>query len=118
MSAKNLSILMMLSVLIAVVELIRRERLTFKYACAWIMVCVGGLFFAYFDRHLVGISTALGFKLPSNFIFFTVSCAFMFLSLILTIFLCRQNERNDRIAQRLGILEHEIEEMKKPKENI
>ena len=37
---------------------------------------------------------------------------FVFLSLLLTVFLCQQNRRNDRMAQKIGILELEIKEMK------
>ena len=36
----------------------------------------------------------------------------VFLTLSLTIFLCQQNIRNDQMAQKIGLLEQEVEELK------
>lgn len=55
----------------------------------------------------------LGFELPSNFIFFALFCVFVFLSLLLTVFLCQQNSRNDVMAQKIALLEFELKELKK-----
>ena len=78
----------------------------------WLMVLSWAIFLAVFDRHLYRLSAWFGFRLPSNFIFFVVLGGFVFLSLVLTIFLCQQNSRNDTIAQKLGILEQELEQLK------
>lgn len=112
MNARFLSILLSLSVLLFVIELIRREKLTFKYAMGWLIILSLALFFAFFDRYLYALSSLLGFHLPSNFIFFVILGGFVFLSLVLTILLCQQNSRNDTIAQKMGILENELEDLK------
>lgn len=116
MNVRFLAIAVSLLLLVLIVELVRRERLTFKYAAGWIFVALGGLGLAVFDRILADVAARLGFQLASNFIFFSVLCAFVFLSLLLTIFLCQQNARNDRMAQRIGLLEYEVEELKKRRE--
>ncbi len=113
MSTKILSILFALSILVFIIELARREKLSFKYAIAWICVSLSAVFFAVFDNVLNSVSTGLGFQLTSNFVFFAILCSFVFLSLLLTIFLCQQNHRNDKMAQKLGLLEHELETLKK-----
>ena len=113
MNTRVLSILLALLLLSLIIELFRRERLTFKYAAPWILVALIGIGFAKFDGCLYRLADFLGFRLASNFIFFSILCGFVFLSLLLTIFLCQQNGRNDRMAQKLGLLEYELGELKK-----
>lgn len=113
MNARLLSIILASVFLVLVIDLVRREKLTFKYASGWILVTVGGILAAIFDRIVYQIAAWLGFQLTSNFIFFIVLCGLVFLSLVLTIFLCQQNLRNDRLAQKIGILEEEIKRLKK-----
>lgn len=113
MIVKVLSICLALLVLVFVIELIRRDKLTFKYALSWIIVSSLAVFFGIFDKPLFKIAYFLGFKLASNFIFFSLFSIFVFLSLLFTIFLCQQNSRNDILAQKISILELEIEQLKK-----
>ncbi len=112
MSIQLTAIVLSLIVFIFVVELVRRERLTFKYAFAWLFFAAAGVFASVFKEPLFALSRWFGFELPSNFIFFGLLCAFVFLSLLLTVFLCQQNKRNDRMAQTLGLLELEIRKLK------
>ena len=111
MGIKILAIIVSAAVLSTVIELVRREKLTFKYAFGWMVISGVGLFFAVFDQLLFKVAYAWGFQLPSNFIFFMLLVFFVFLSLFLTIFLCQQNNRNDTIAQKIGILEFEIQRL-------
>lgn len=113
MNARILSLILSSLILVFIIESVRREKLTFKYAAGWILVTVGGMLCAVFDQWLARLSAFLGFELVSNFIFFAALNGFVLLSLILTVFLCQQNERNDKIAQKLGILEFEVNELKK-----
>ena len=100
-------------ILVLVLELIRREKLTFKYAFAWLGVGTLAVVLVVFDQVLFKLAHYLGFELTSNFVFFTVLATFVFLGLLLTIFLCQQNSRNDVMAQRIALLEFEIEQLKK-----
>ncbi len=113
MNVRLLSIILAVLFFFLVIDLIRREKLTFKYAAGWLGVTALGILMAIFDKFLAGFAAKLGFQLTSNFIFFTVSCGLVFLSLILTIFLCQQNSRNDRMAQKIGLLENEFREIRK-----
>lgn len=99
-------------VLLFVLELVRREKLTFKYAFSWLFFSFLGVFFSVFPELLFKLSRFFGFELPSNFIFFFLCSAFIFLSLLLTVFLCQQNRRNDRMAQQIGMLDLEIRSLK------
>jgi len=113
MSTKALTVFLSVIILLFVVEMVRRETLTFKYAAGWFLVLLGSIVLALFDGVIQWAAALFGFELASNFIFFAVLCAFVFLSLLLTIFLCQQNRRNDRMAQLIGILEKEVNELKK-----
>jgi len=112
MSLKILSVLVGLFSFFLVIELVRREKLTFKYAFGWLFIALLAVFFSIFDRTLEGMAHWLGFELVSNFIFFVLLCFFVFLSILLTTFLCEQDSRNDAMAQKIGILEMELKEFK------
>jgi hypothetical protein len=113
MGIKLLAFILSLGIFLFVMELVRRERLTFKYAMGWLAAALLAVFFSVFPKCLFKISTLFGFELPSNFIFFALLCTFVFLGLLLTVFLCQQNSRNDRMAKKIGILEFELQELKK-----
>ena len=113
MNIHVVAILVSVAIFLFVIDLVRRRRLTFKYAMGWLFVSGGAIFFAVFYRLLFLCATLLGFELPSNFIFFALFCVFVFLSLLLTVFLCQQNSRNDIMAQRIALLEFELKELKK-----
>lgn len=112
MVIKWLALTLSLGIFLFVVELVRRERLTFKYAVGWLMASALAVFFSVFHNFLFAIAKFCRFELPSNFIFFVLLCAFVFLSLLLTVFLCQQNDRNDKMAKKIGILEYELNDLK------
>ncbi len=117
MNIHLLAIILSLLMFFLVVDLVRRHKLTFKYALAWLAVAGLGVFFAVFYKFLFKIASILGFELPSNFIFFTLFCVFVFLSLVMTVFLCQQNSRNDTMAQKIALLEFEIKQLKQKSSN-
>ena len=110
---KILICIMAIIMLGLVIELIRRERLTFKYAIGWIFVLILAIVLAIFEKLLFNISRWLGFQVTSNFIFLTMLGVFVFLCLLMTIFLCQQDNRNRFMAQKIGMLELELRELRK-----
>lgn len=112
MTIQLFAVVLSVVVFFFVVELVRREKLTFRYAMAWLFFAGLGVVCSIFKEPLFALSRWFGFELPSNFIFFVLLCVFVFLSLLLTVFLCQQHKRNDRMAQSLGLLELEIKKLK------
>ena len=108
MAVKTFAILTSLLIFFFVIELIRRQKTTFKYSLFWIITCTIVLFFTYHDGLLRKISQLAGFELLSNFIFFLLLVFFIVLSLILTIYVNEQNNRSDLLAQSVGMLEYEL----------
>src|SRR5690349_9341243 len=112
MSLKFLTFLLAFLMFVIVLELTRREKINFRYAFGWIGVSVLAIFLTVFDNLLIHLAHWLGFELASNFIFFTLLSVFVFLSLLMTVFLCQQHERNDKMAQKIGMMELEINQLK------
>lgn len=113
MSIKFLAIALSSAIFLYVLDLVRQRKLTFKYALAWLFVSALAVVSSIFHKVLFGLAAWLGFELPSNFIFFSLMCVFVVLSLLLTVFLCQQNERNNSMAQKIAILESDIIDLKK-----
>jgi hypothetical protein len=113
MEAKYLAIFVAVCIFVGVVDLIRREKLTFQYGIGWMAASLAAIFFAVFDGALEALAKLFGFQLASNFVFFLILGALVFMTLIMTLFLCRQNRRNDRMAQTIGMLELEIDKLRR-----
>ena len=117
MQARLFAIVMAIAIVIAVIDLIRRERMTFKYSFFWLATSSTILIFAVFDRVLFQLSELAGFVLPSNFVFFLLLTFFVFLSLFLTIYINEQNTRTESLAQSIAILEYKIKKTEKKEES-
>ena len=113
MTIQTLAIGILIFLFLCVIEMMRRDRLTFKYAAGWFVIILFALILVLFDQLLFDTAYFLGFELPSNFIFFTMLVACVFFSLVLTMFLCQQNKRNDAMAQKIAIVEAELNQLKK-----
>src|SRR3990167_9341307 len=99
MPAKTFAILISIVIFLFVIELIRRQKMTFKYSTFWLGTCIFVLFFAFNDRLLTNVSEIFGFELLSNFIFFLLLVFFILLSLLLTLYVNEQNSRSETLAQ-------------------
>ena len=113
MQAKTFTILTSTLILLFVIELIRRQKMTFKYSTLWLGICGSVVFFSVNDRLLKKISQFAGFELLSNFVFFLLLVFFIFVCLLLTIYANEQNNRSETLTQSVGILEYKIKELEK-----
>jgi hypothetical protein len=113
MSLKIFVITLSVLIFLTIIELARREKISFKYAIGWIVIALLAIFFEIFHDLLFELARWFGFTLPSNFIFFILLTSFVFWSLFLTMFLCQQNQRNNTMAQKIGMLELELKTLKR-----
>ena len=113
MHAKTFAIFVSIAIFIFLIDLVRRQKMTFKYSTVWLGICGAVLFFAINDRLLKTISVLFGFELLSNFVFFLLLIFFIFVCLILTTYTNEQNSRSDSLAQKVGILQYKINELEK-----
>lgn len=104
MQAKTFAIFVSIVVMLIIINLIRRQKMTFKYSVLWLTTGVLAVVFAIWDSWLGQISNAMGFALPSNFVFFCLLAFLLLQSLFLTIYLNQQNTRLEALAQAIAIL--------------
>lgn len=111
MHAKVFAIVSSITILLFVIELIRRQKMTFKYSVVWLSTCLLALYLSLLDQPIQTLSKLAGFALPSNFIFFLLLCFVTLLSLLLTIYVNEQNSRSEILAQSIAALEYKIKKL-------
>jgi hypothetical protein len=112
MNIKLLAVVISSGIFFSVIELIRREKMSFKYAMSWLLASALAIMFSIFDNLLFKFAQLMGFTLPSNFIFFLIGVMLVLLSLILTVYLYQQTNRIELIAQKLSLIEIELSRLK------
>lgn len=111
MNVKYFAIACSFGILIFVIDLIRREKMAFKYALTWLGICLAVLSFSIYDPLLYRLSRLAGFTLPSNFVFFLFLIFEILLGLLLTIYSNEQNKRSEILAQSVAILEARLKSL-------
>lgn len=86
-----------------VLRMIRKEKFLLKYAFAWLILGILGLFAAIFPQWVFAVSSLLHFEAPSNFLFFVCVVILMVVSLALCAIVSRQTKRITRLVQMLSI---------------
>ena len=110
MQIKLFAVFCSLTVLLSVIELIRRRKMTFKYSVTWLFIPTLALVFTFYDDLLYKLSKLAGFSLPSNFIFFLFLVFFIYVCLVLTVYVNEQNNRSETLAQSIAVLEYKLKQ--------
>ncbi len=113
MQPKTFALIMTAFILISVINLIRRQKMTFKYALAWLTSCTLVIILTIQDSWIGSLAEWAGFALTSNFIFFLLLIFVIFFSLLLTIHINEQNSRTESLAQALAKLDHRLKKLEK-----
>ncbi len=115
MNSQLFAILIAAAIFLLVLNLIRRQKMTFKYSMAWLSACSIVLVFSIKPDWLFSLSKLAGFQLPSNFVFFCLLVFFVCLTLLLTVYINEQNNRGESLAQSVSLLEYRIRKMEEEK---
>lgn len=113
MQSKTFAIIMTGAILIYVLNLIRREKMSFKYAATWLVASLLALLFSIKEEWIQAISNAVGFALPSNFVFFLLLIFVLLFSLLLTRYINEQNNRTETLAQTIAKLDLRLNKLEK-----
>ncbi|HNV86818.1 MAG TPA: DUF2304 domain-containing protein [Candidatus Omnitrophota bacterium] len=108
MQVKTSVILISLSIFLLVIDLIRRQKITFRYSFFWLFTCAVAFSLGSSPALVDRLSSLAGFTLPSNFVFFLLLSFFIILSLLLTLYINEQNSRTEILAQKIAILEQRL----------
>ncbi len=98
------------SLLIVVVELIRRGRLKERYSLLWL--CAGGVLLVFSSsRYLLDrISHVLGIFYPPSFLFLLAFFFLLLITLHFSVVISGLSEKNKKLAQELAILRQELKD--------
>lgn len=116
MHPRTFAVVITSAILIFVLNLIRREKMSFKYALTWLLASSLALLFSIKEKWLQTISEWAGFTLPSNFIFFLLLLFVLLFSLLLTLYINEQNSRTEALAQAIAKLDLQLKKLEKSKE--
>lgn len=111
MNAKTFAILTAIFIVFLILDLIRRQKMTFKYSLFWLSASVTALFLGIYDNCLTTLAKWAGFEVSSNFIFFLFLAFISALCLFLTVYINEQNTRTETLGQKLGILEMRLRKL-------
>jgi len=116
MQARTFALVMTSLILFFVINLIRRQKMSFKYALAWLLSTSLTILFTIQDAWLQAISKWAGFALPSNFVFFLLLIFVILFSLLLTLHINEQNSRSEALAQAIAKLDYRLKKLEKEDE--
>jgi len=109
---KMVALLITIPLLLLIIELVRRRKLREEYSWLWLLT--GSVIFVlmmWFGL-LRWITHAIGAVKPSSTIFFFAFLFLFFISLHFSIVISRLTDRNKELAQRYGLLEMEVKELR------
>ncbi|HTI28144.1 MAG TPA: DUF2304 domain-containing protein [Kutzneria sp.] len=102
-----------LIVLGLIVELLRRRQLSEKYAVLWLVIGAIILVLTFIGRgNLSALTTALGFTLASNLLFFLAIVFLLGVTLHLSWEVSRSEDESRKLAEDLAILRLEVEQLR------
>lgn len=109
----RLQIILLVVLLIALIFLIvqiKHRKLDLKYSLSWLMLVVVLIILCCFPRLLVVLTGFLGITTPINMIFFCGFCFALIIIYTLTIAISKMADHIRCLAQKIALLEKELEE--------
>jgi hypothetical protein len=102
-------------ILIAVIEFIRRGAFKEKYALLWLFSSVVLLTISIWRSLLHKLAAIFGFYYPPSFLFLLGLGFLLLITLHFSVVISNLSEKNKKLAQELGLVKDEIEQLKKKK---
>lgn len=104
--------------LLTVLEMVRRRRLTERYALLWLLSAVVLLGLATWSNALADISHAMGIIYAPNALFFVTIACMLLLLLHFSSAVSRLTDQNDTLAQRQALLEERLRRQEQLNEDV
>lgn len=105
-----LPLVFVLATILIMIVLIRRRVLKERFTVWWAVLSLGVVVFAVFPPLLPFVATQLGFRTPSNFLFFAASLMFLLMSVQFSVEISSLDEKTRTLAEQLGILRTRLEQ--------
>jgi hypothetical protein len=108
---RGLAIAVTLALLLLVLELVRRKRLSERYAILWLLAAVTLFVLAAWKGLLTSLSHDVGISYPPSALFAVAIGLIAMILLNFSLVVSRLSDQNKILAQRLSLLQHRLEEM-------
>lgn len=105
-----LSITVTLALLLLVFELVRRKRLSERYAILWLLAAATLFVLAAWKGLLTSLSHDVGISYPPSALFAVAIGLIAMILLNFSLAVSRLSDQNKILAQRLSLLQHRLEE--------
>jgi hypothetical protein len=107
---RGLAIAITLALLLLVFELVRRKRLSERYAILWLLAATTLFVLAAWKGLLTTLSNDVGISYPPSALFAVAIGLIAMILLHFSLAVSRLSDQNKVLAQRLGLLQQRIEE--------
>jgi hypothetical protein len=107
---RGLAIAVTLALLLLVFELVRRKRLSERYAILWLLAAITLFVLAAWKGLLTTLSYDVGISYPPSALFAVAIALIAMILLHFSLAVSRLSDQNKVLAQRLGLLQQRIEE--------
>jgi hypothetical protein len=107
---RGLAIAVTLALLILVFELVRRKRLSERYAILWLVAATTLFVLAAWKGLLTSLSYDVGISYPPSALFAVAIGLIAIILLHFSVAVSRLSDQNKMLAQRLGLLRQRVEE--------
>jgi hypothetical protein len=107
---RGLAIALTFGLLVLVFELVRRKRLSERYAILWLLAAITLFVLAVWKGLLTSLSHDVGISYPPSLLFVVAIGLIAMILLNFSLAVSRLSDQNKVLAQRLGLLQQRIEE--------
>lgn len=104
LSLKLDSIIFILFIIVLIIVLVKREKISIKYSLVWLFPCVLMLIFVLIPGFLSFITNLLGFQTASNMIFALLIGFLIVVTIALTVIVSKQKEKIRLLIQEVSLL--------------
>jgi len=106
-------LLFALILLIVVVSLLKKDKISVKYALVWMFAILFILIVSLIPNLMTSLAKFLGFELLSNMVLCVFVAMLLFLDISLTIMCSNNKKKTTLLIQEVSVLKKELEDKKK-----
>jgi len=108
-------VLLLISLALLFVQ-VKKRKLDLKYTLAWFVLVISLIVIDIFPAIITGISNAVGIATPSNMLFLVGYVLLVIIIYTLTVAISKMSDNIRAMAQKIALLEKEIEQLKEKEE--
>lgn len=108
LALKIVSISFLVILIIVILSLLKKDRITIKYAIVWLFPSIILLIFTLIPGFLNWTTKLLGFQTASNMVFALLIALLLMISIVLTVIVSNQKNQIRKLIQEVSILQKKV----------